>query len=118
MIFNCILTFSDRFLKFADTLKKNEYVWLSYSANKFGLLNTKMNNGSFNEEIILGNVYILGIKPISKVLLNNNEIDFKYDSFVSVSLKNIIKDIIYIYTYIKLYNNRFRVWPLLAYRWR
>lgn len=43
-------------------------------------------DGSFNKEMILGEVQILGLqKQVSRVFLNKNEIGFKYDIFTSVS---------------------------------
>ncbi|XP_029161995.1 lysosomal alpha-glucosidase-like [Nylanderia fulva] len=72
-----------------DSVKKKEYLWLSFSAMKsknessWTLLNTQINR-SFNEEVILAKVQILGLqKQVSKVLLNKNEIGFKYDTFTS-----------------------------------
>ncbi|XP_029661673.1 lysosomal alpha-glucosidase-like isoform X1 [Formica exsecta] len=66
-----------------DSIKKKEYLWLSFTANKSNLVNTKV-DGSFNEEVILGKVQILGLqKQVSRVFLNKNEIGFKYDIFTS-----------------------------------
>ncbi|CAL1679999.1 unnamed protein product [Lasius platythorax] len=66
-----------------DSVKQKEYLWLSFTATKSTLLNTKV-NGSFNKEVILGKVQILGLqKQVSRVFLNKNEIGFKYDIFTS-----------------------------------
>ncbi|XP_067204332.1 lysosomal alpha-glucosidase [Linepithema humile] len=66
-----------------DSLKKNQYLWLSFTANKFSLKNKKIDNGLFDEEVILGNVRILGLDQVSKVLLNDKEIKYNYDVFTS-----------------------------------
>jgi len=47
----------------------------------------EVDKGSFNEEVILGKVQILGLRQqVSRVFLNKNEIGFKYDVFTSVSI--------------------------------
>jgi len=50
----------------------------------------EVDKGSFNEEVILGKVQILGLRQqVSRVFLNKNEIGFKYDVFTSVSIHSI-----------------------------
>lgn len=77
-----------------DSIKKEEYLWLSFTANKSSLLNIKMDGSFFNKEVILGKVQILGIKEqVSKVFLNQNEIGFKYDfSTSSLSITGLQVD--------------------------
>ncbi|XP_028045016.1 lysosomal alpha-glucosidase isoform X2 [Monomorium pharaonis] len=67
-----------------DAIKKKEYLWLSFIANRTNLLNEEIEKASFSEEVILGKVQILGLRQqISRVFLNENEIGFKYDVFTS-----------------------------------
>ncbi|XP_011639981.1 lysosomal alpha-glucosidase-like [Pogonomyrmex barbatus] len=68
-----------------DSIKKKEYLWLSFTANKSNLLSTEVNKGSYNEEVILGAVQIWGLRQqVSRVFLNENEIGFKYNVFTSI----------------------------------
>ncbi|XP_011052776.1 PREDICTED: lysosomal alpha-glucosidase-like isoform X2 [Acromyrmex echinatior] len=62
-----------------DSIKKKEYLWLSFIANQSSLLNMEMDKGSFNEEVILGTVQIFGLRPVITVFLNNNEIEFSFN---------------------------------------
>lgn len=85
-----LIIFSITF-QFTDSIRKEEYLWLSFTANKSSLFNIKMDGSFFNKEVILGKVQILGIKEqVSKVFLNQNEIGFKYDFSTSVSFTIII----------------------------
>lgn len=50
-------------------------------------MNIEIDKGSFEEEVILGKVQILGLQQqVSRVFLNKNEIGFKYDVFTSVNI--------------------------------
>ncbi|KAL0117978.1 hypothetical protein PUN28_008981 [Cardiocondyla obscurior] len=69
-----------------DSIKTNQYLWLSFIANKTNLTNKKVKNEEFffKEEVTLGKVQILGLRSqVSRVFLNENEIGFKYDVFSS-----------------------------------
>jgi len=78
------------YLVSANYFKEKEYLWLSFVANRSNLLNMEVDKGSFNEEVILGKVQILGLRQqVSRVFLNKNEIGFKYDVFTSVSIHSI-----------------------------
>ena len=50
----------------------------------------EMDKSSFNEEVILGTVQIFGLRPVTTVFLNSNEIGFSFNlsTSVSVSLNN------------------------------
>lgn len=87
-----------------DSIKKKEYLWLSFIANKSSLLNTKI-DGSFNNEVILGKVQILGLqKQVSRVFLNKNEIGFKYDIFTSsLSITGLQVDMRQLFVFYWLY---------------
>ena len=65
-------------------------MWLSFIANQSSLLNMEMDKSSFNEEVILGTVQIFGLRPVTTVFLNSNEIGFSFNlsTSVSVSLNN------------------------------
>ncbi|XP_011686550.1 PREDICTED: lysosomal alpha-glucosidase-like isoform X1 [Wasmannia auropunctata] len=77
-----------------DSIKNKEYLWLSFFANKSNLWNVELEKGSFDEEIILGNVQILGLRyaRINKLFLNNKLIGFTYD-IVSNVLRLDITDL-------------------------
>lgn len=62
---------------------------MRFTVIKSELLNGKLDNSSFNKEIILGKVEILGLKEITKLFLNGSEIEFSYNAFTSVSIESL-----------------------------
>ncbi|XP_026830586.1 lysosomal alpha-glucosidase-like [Ooceraea biroi] len=76
-----------------DSIKKKEYQWISFTATNSTLLNSAVDNGSFNERMILGRVQILGLTDlISKMYLNDEEITFSQNS-VSLNVTGLQLDI-------------------------
>ncbi|XP_046829832.1 lysosomal alpha-glucosidase-like [Vespa crabro] len=64
-----------------DSLEKKEYIRLAFVAYKQTLSSAFIEKGTFKEKMILNRIQILGVRnSISQVLLNNNDIPFKYDS--------------------------------------
>lgn len=71
---------------FTDSLEKEQFVWSVFTIENNTLSTAKAMKSSFNEKMILGEIQIWGITSnISRVSLNNHEIQFKYDSKENVS---------------------------------
>ncbi|EFN85996.1 Lysosomal alpha-glucosidase, partial [Harpegnathos saltator] len=71
-----------------DSVEKNEYLWLMFNAfsNMTKLVSTRMDIGTFNDEVILGRVDILGIHySVSEVYLNDSPVKFAYN----INTKNL-----------------------------
>ncbi|XP_060814039.1 lysosomal alpha-glucosidase-like [Bombus pascuorum] len=64
-----------------DSLEKEQFVWSVFTIENDTLSTAKATKSSFNEKITLGGIQIWGITSnISRVSLNNHEIQFKYDN--------------------------------------
>lgn len=71
---------------FTDSLEKEQFVWSVFTIENDTLSTAKAMKSSFNEKMILGGIQIWGITSnISRVSLNNHEIQFKYDNKEHVS---------------------------------
>ncbi|KAF7388428.1 hypothetical protein HZH68_012370 [Vespula germanica] len=67
-----------------NSIEKREYTWLSFVANNQTLHSVFLQKGTFKEKMILGRIQILGVKKsVSRVILNKNEITFKFDPLKS-----------------------------------
>ncbi|KOX74652.1 Lysosomal alpha-glucosidase [Melipona quadrifasciata] len=63
-----------------DSLEKKQFVWSVFFIKNNTLSTAKVTESSFHEEVILDKIQIWGIiSNISRVSLNNHEIQFKYN---------------------------------------
>ncbi|EFN71395.1 Lysosomal alpha-glucosidase [Camponotus floridanus] len=92
-----------------DSIRKEEYLWLSFTANTSSLLNIKMDGSFFNKEVILGKVQILGIEEqVSQVFLNQNEIGFKYEPYTaSLSIIDLQVDMRQLFVFYWFYEEEY-----------
>lgn len=68
-----------------DSVEKQRYTWLSFTAKNQTLSSSHLQKGTFDEKMILGRIHVMGVgRPVSRVILHNDEIPFTYDSLISL----------------------------------